>query len=43
VNKRYASALDFLQAINQVTRRSLRQRGVGWLQRLVARLERGSP
>jgi eukaryotic-like serine/threonine-protein kinase len=43
VNKRYASALDFLQAINKVTRRSLRQRGVGWLQRLVARLERGSP
>jgi serine/threonine protein kinase len=43
VGRRYASALDFLQAINKVTRRSLRQRGVGWLQRLVARLERSSP
>ncbi|HEX5632247.1 MAG TPA: protein kinase, partial [Gemmatimonadales bacterium] len=43
MDARFPSALDFLQAVNRVTRRSLRQRGIGWLQRLVTRLAEGSP
>jgi serine/threonine-protein kinase len=43
VGERFPSALEFLQALNRITRRSLRQRGVGWLQRLVARLSEGAP
>jgi serine/threonine-protein kinase len=42
-DRRYGSATEFLQAINRVTRRSLRQRGVNWLERLLARLADGSP